>query len=196
LEDFPKCSTWHNGELNEAMEKVRLLASLGRNVRAEKGLKLRHPLAKAYVRGLDFAALTKKLMDILSKELNVKEVFLVREEELPGSNLAYVEEQGLTVGLDTTVTPALHAEGIVRDAVRVVQQLRKSSGLALDDQINVTVRAKDSKVLAALEMHREYFMQETQAQTLTCYRSFAEDAPFFKLGMEKSDSQWFVQKTP
>jgi isoleucyl-tRNA synthetase len=194
LEAFPEDSKWRNSELEAAMEKVRLLAALGRNARAKKGLKLRQPLAKAYVLGLEDGSLTKELMDVLTSELNVKEVFLSRKEEFPKTELVVVEEQKLTLALDTTITPVLKAEGIVRDAVRVVQQLRKSLDLILDEQITVTVCAKNPEVFAALEAHRDYFMHETQAAALAQRRSFAEARPFFRLGPGKLDSQWVVQK--
>lgn len=194
LEDFPEGSKWRNSELEAAMEKVRLLASLGRNVRAKRGLKLRQPLAKAYVLGLENVTLTKESMEVLTGELNVKKVLLIEKEDLPESELAVVEEQKLVLALDTTITPVLQAEGIMRDAVRVVQQLRKSLNLALDDQITVTVSAKDTDVFRALETHQAYFMKETQALALAYSYSFAEETAFFSLGPAKLESQWVVQR--
>ena len=38
------------------------------------------------------------------------------------------QDLGLVVALDTEVTPELHAEGIARDLVRLVQQARKDDG--------------------------------------------------------------------
>ncbi|MFW9914321.1 MAG: isoleucine--tRNA ligase [Candidatus Thorarchaeota archaeon] len=194
LEAFPEDSKWHNSGLEAAMEKVRLLASLGRNARAKKGLKLRQPLAKAYVLGLEDGGLTKELRDVLASELNVKKVLLSGAEALPKSGLLVAEEQTLKLALDTTITPALQAEGIVRDAVRVVQQLRKSLDLNLDEQITVTVRAKNPEVFTALEAHRDYFMHETQAVALVQRHSFVEETSLFRLGPGKLDSQWVVQK--
>lgn len=194
LEAFPECPEWRNVDLEDIMGTVRLLAGLGRNARANMGLKLRQPLAKAYVLGLDSESMTKKSLGVLLSELNVKEVLFVRKDELPESGLAVVEEQKLILALDTTITPALRAEGIVRDAVRVVQQLRKAFNLALDDQITVTVSAQDADVFRALEAHQAYFMKETQALVLAFSCSFDEETALFSLGSSKLESQWAVQR--
>ncbi|MFQ5976529.1 MAG: isoleucine--tRNA ligase [Candidatus Heimdallarchaeota archaeon] len=195
LEAFPQCPARRNVDLEDIMGNVRVLAGLGRNARAKKGLKLRQPLAKAYVLGLDPTSLTKESLEVLANELNVKEVLFVGKDEHPETSLVVVEEQKLTLALDTTITPDLQAEGIARDAVRVVQQLRKELNLALDDQITVSVSATDTDVFRALETHQAYFMKETQALTLAYSCSFAEETAFFSLGPTKLKSQWVVQRT-
>jgi isoleucyl-tRNA synthetase len=78
--------------------------------------------------------------------------------ELPASS-------GLVV-LDTTTTPALEAEGIVRDLVRVVQQARREAGLDVADRITVTVQAPDS-VVAAVRQHEDFLAGETLANEVT-----------------------------
>jgi isoleucyl-tRNA synthetase len=48
------------------------------------------------------------------------------------------------VALDTTVTPELHAEGVARDLVRLVQQARKDADLDVTDRIALTLRSPPS----------------------------------------------------
>ena len=49
-----------------------------------------------------------------------------------------LNEGSLTVGFDTTVTEELLQEGIARDIVRSVQNLRKDSGFDVSDRIRLT----------------------------------------------------------
>jgi len=57
---------------------------------------------------------------------------------------------GETVALDLTVTEALRAEGYAREVVRLIQEARKSSGLAVSDRIAVRWSARDPALAAAL----------------------------------------------
>ncbi|MBI1808466.1 MAG: isoleucine--tRNA ligase [Gemmatimonadetes bacterium] len=66
------------------------------------------------------------------------------------------------VALDTTLTPALRAEGMARELVSRVQRLRKESGLAVSDRIRLEIAGPDA-VQAAAEEHRQWIAGETLA---------------------------------
>ncbi|HET8658471.1 MAG TPA: class I tRNA ligase family protein, partial [Micromonosporaceae bacterium] len=72
--------------------------------------------------------------------------------------------EGVAV-LDTTVTPALAAEGLARDVVRVVQQARREADLAVTDRVTLVV-AGSAAVAAAVEAHREFLAAETLAESV------------------------------
>jgi isoleucyl-tRNA synthetase len=78
--------------------------------------------------------------------------------ELPGGS-------GLVV-LDTDVTPALAAEGLARDLIRVVQQARREAGLDVSDRIALVVSAPD-EVVAAARAHESFLAGETLAGSVT-----------------------------
>ena len=67
-----------------------------------------------------------------------------------------------SVVLDTTVTPELAAEGVVRDLIRVVQQARRDAGLDISDRIRLGVDAGD-EVNDAVSRHRDMLAAETLA---------------------------------
>ncbi|MEV4352211.1 isoleucine--tRNA ligase [Actinoplanes sp. NPDC049596] len=69
------------------------------------------------------------------------------------------------VVLDTSVTPALAAEGLARDVIRVVQQARRDADLDVSDRIALVVSASPA-VQAAVEAHREFVAGETLATAL------------------------------
>ncbi len=87
---------------------------------------------------------------------------------------AMASEGGHLVGVSVVISPALRDEGLARDLVRHIQQLRKDSGLAIDDRIALTVQAGEP-IRHALEAHREYVLGETLSLELT-YGPPPEDA--------------------
>jgi isoleucyl-tRNA synthetase len=90
-------------------------------------------------------------------ELAPEEV-LVREEAREG--LAVASERGVTVAVDTVLTPELVAEGLAREVVRRVQNLRKEVGFDLDDRIVTTYEA-DGELAEAIEAWRDFIAAET-----------------------------------
>jgi isoleucyl-tRNA synthetase len=96
----------------------------------------------------------------------------LREEEFTerlvstdqGAAAALPGGSGLVV-LDTVVTPALAAEGLARDVVRVVQQARREAEFDVSDRVSVTVSAP-AEVLDAVTAHRDFIAGETLADSL------------------------------
>ena len=82
------------------------------------------------------------------------------------SGWVVTEASSLQIALDTTLNDALIREGIRNDVVRHIQQLRRSSGLSIEDRIKVVYRA-DPEVAAAIEEWAEYIKGETQADAMT-----------------------------
>ena len=64
--------------------------------------------------------------------------------------------------LDTTITEELAAEGLARELISKVQQMRKQNDYEMMDNIKIFVEA-DEEVAAAIETHKEYIMKETLA---------------------------------
>ncbi len=79
---------------------------------------------------------------------------------------AAAQADGLTVVLDTSITPELMREGFARDFVRGVQDARKGAGYRVEDRIEVGFVA-DPEVVAAVEAFRDWVMGETLAVDLS-----------------------------
>ncbi len=99
-------------------------------------------------------------------ELLPQDVELVHQAP---ENLVFAKEEEAFVALDTTVTPALAREGMARDFVRHVQNLRKDRGLNIEDRIELRYAGTDELKEVAGEW-ADYIKAETLAV------SFAEDA--------------------
>jgi isoleucyl-tRNA synthetase len=64
------------------------------------------------------------------------------------------------------LTDELRKEGLARDVVRHIQQLRKDSGLEISDRIDVTYNTDSDELRGAIEVWRDYIMGEVQARVL------------------------------
>ena len=76
-------------------------------------------------------------------------------------------EAGMTVALDTHLTPELIREGMAREFVNRIQNLRKDSGFDVTDRIGISVNTESKSLLEALLAHSSYIRQETLAEALT-----------------------------
>ncbi len=105
------------------------------------------------------------MLDIGEEEisLNIDEVE-VTTEDIPGWTVA--SDNGMTVALDITITEELKREGIARETVNRIQNLRKDMGLEVQDKIEVQIYSNDEIVKVALEENRSYICRETQAGSL------------------------------
>ena len=84
-------------------------------------------------------------------------------EDIPGWLVA--NEGRLTVALDITVTDELKKEGLARELVNRIQNLRKSSGFEITDKVNITL-ASSAEMDGAVEAHREYIKSQVLANNL------------------------------
>jgi isoleucyl-tRNA synthetase len=97
------------------MAEVRRVVSLGLEKRAVANIKVRQPLSEVRIKSKLLSG-KSALIDLIRDELNVKRVAIepAMEEE---------------VVLDTEISPELKEEGMVRDVLRFIQDLRKQAGL-------------------------------------------------------------------
>ena len=53
----------------------------------------------------------------------------------PAAGLAVAADKLITVGIDAAITPELRAEGLAREIVRRIQDMRKNAGFNIEDRI-------------------------------------------------------------
>jgi len=126
LEDWPKADVkMINKKLEEEMAKAREAAALSLAERAKVGIKVRQPLAALKIKNQKSKVkMDKEMLDLIKEEINVKEVLFdskIKKE----------------VELDAKITPELKEEGMVREIVRNIQEMRKKAGLKPKDKILV-----------------------------------------------------------
>ncbi|WP_223808811.1 isoleucine--tRNA ligase [Rufibacter hautae] len=95
----------------------------------------------------------------------------IMSEDIPGWLVA--SEGALTVALDITITEELRLEGMARELVNRLQNLRKDSGLDVQDKIRVFLQDGNEEVAAAVQAFGGYISEEVQAVELTLVPSLA-----------------------
>lgn len=90
-------------------------------------------------------------------ELSIEDVEILTED-IPGWVVA--TEGGITVALDVTITPPLYQEGIARDMVNRIQNLRKEAGFEVTDKIRLTIE-KRTEIFDAINSNNAYICSET-----------------------------------
>jgi isoleucyl-tRNA synthetase len=108
--------------------------------------------AGMYVLSIDGGTVTISLedADIMSKDI-------------PG--WAVASEAGITVALDLTLTDELEEEGLARELVNRIQNLRKDKGLEVTDRINLTI-LNQANINKAVTNNLKYICDETLAENL------------------------------
>jgi isoleucyl-tRNA synthetase len=124
------------------------------------------PAVRKALSELDPAAAAKRLRAALPLQIAVEgeKIALAPEEvliqEQPQEGLAVASERGVTVAVDVVLTPDLVAEGLARDVIRRVQNLRKEAGFNLDDRIATTYQA-EGELAEAIEVCCDLIASET-----------------------------------
>ncbi|WP_460893859.1 isoleucine--tRNA ligase [Rufibacter soli] len=97
----------------------------------------------------------------------------IMSEDIPGWLVA--SEGALTVALDINISEELRLEGMARELVNRLQNLRKDSGLEVQDKIRVFLQEGNVEVAAAVQAFGGYIAEEVQALELALVPSLPTD---------------------
>jgi len=131
----------------DKMKTVRALVANSLEARDKAGIKVRQPLQKVFV-GVE---LDDQMQNIISEEINVKEVVLDTELEKN------------KVKLDTEITPQLRQEGNMRELVRFIQSYRKEIKLNPGDKIKIQIKTNKPEMV---KKFADYIQKITNATSL------------------------------
>jgi isoleucyl-tRNA synthetase len=125
-------------------------------------------VAKA-IADADAAALSAALREgTAAVEVDGEQVPLTPEEviitETPREGWSVASDSGATVALDLEITPELRRAGLARDAIRLIQEARKNSGLDVADRIALRWSSTDEEVERALSDHTGLISEEVLAE--------------------------------
>ncbi len=105
----------------------------------------------------------------LTLKVNGKPVEITREDvqistqDIPGWSVASMDN--LTVALDITITDALRNEGLARELVNRIQNMRKDMGLEVTDRISLQI-VKAEQTFEAFQLFKDYICTETLADVV------------------------------
>lgn len=149
------------GELNDSekavlsnMELVRKIVELGLASRDESFVKIRQMLGSMTVMSKE-TILADEYLELIKDELNIQKVIWEKgESDYP------------TVALNTTITPELKKEGIKRELVRLINNLRKDLALTLADTAIVSVFGANEEILEVIKEKGEDIKKDTLSSAL------------------------------
>jgi len=168
LTDFPVADAGLiDNQLAEDNRLAMKLCSLGRAARSQAGIKVRQPLGEIYIgvaserekRALE------RVTPLVLEELNVKELFSDSVEKVTGQEgpgFVVVAEAGSSLAIATYLTAELEAEGMAREIVHRIQNMRRAAGYEIADHIRAYYEA-DAFIVQSLSSFADYVMQETLA---------------------------------
>ena len=112
-----------------------------------------------------------------------KEDVEIINEDIPGWLVA--NEGNVTVALEVELTEELLQEGLARELINRIQNMRKDSGLEITDRIDIWV-AEHEKMNAAIEHYGEYIKGQVLADNITIAANDGEEVDFddFKLNIK------------
>ena len=115
--------------------------------------------------------------------------FDIIAQDIPGWLVS--SENGITVALDITLTEELRQEGIARELINRVQNLRKDSGLEVTDKINLFVECS-SELQNAIQKNGEYVCNEVLANNIQ-FETLGTDSLIIDL-VEEGDAKIALKK--
>jgi len=177
LTDFPIADEAKiNDKLNDDVELAMKISSLSRAARAKAGIKVRQPLDKAVV-GVETEGEKKALENLATEvmeEINVKQLVILseakeREEsrchrDMP--DYSVTNDARYWVAISTELTPELIAEGVSRELVRHLQNMRRNAKFDITDHIITYYQTKEPLIKQVINTFADYIKQETLSQEL------------------------------
>lgn len=114
-------------------------------------------------------------LDINGTEVVLAPADLLVEVKSPEGYAASVEGSFIAA-VSTVITEELRLEGLARDLVRNIQELRKSSDFKINDRIDTWLEGAWDDLLKAVEAHRQTIMSDTLSLSLTTDGAAPADA--------------------
>ncbi|MGS2740264.1 isoleucine--tRNA ligase [Sinomicrobium sp. M5D2P17] len=131
---------------------------------------------------------------LIEVEINGKSITLVSDEvEISSQDIEgwlVAVSEGLTVALDVTITEDLRREGVARELVNRIQNLRKDSGFDVTDKIDVKLQ-KDGFVEQAVTSNLDYIKTETLTAELD-FEEHMENGT--EVAFDDVNTKLFIQK--
>lgn len=168
--DFPEADIKFLNEyqtLEMEMDIVRKICEMGNNLRTEASIKVRQPLSELQlsITNSKIPELSEWMIDIIKKELNIKSIV---EKFAISDSPTFLQSQntsdGIAMGLNTEITAELRFEGNLRELTRSIQDLRKKSNLAVNDEIICELFVNDKDFAEFIKKQETLFSKSIRAK--------------------------------
>ncbi len=163
LASWPKVNEqFINADVELATQKARDIVEMGHSLRQKSSLKVRQPLSKIYY-NQDFGNFSDQISQIILAELNIEKSVLSESNiEKPES----AQNRDIKVTIETMIDDRLQGLGDLREVTRLIQDLRKKSGLKPNAKIEM-IYAGDEAATKFVGSNLEQIKQATNLENLT-----------------------------
>ncbi len=180
LEDWPKVNEkLINKNLERKMERIREVVTKTLAERTKAKIKVRQPLQKLKIKSLKLKV-DQELLDLIKEEVNVKEIVFDPK----------IEKE---IELDTKITPELKEEGIAREVIRQIQEMRKIAGLKPKDKILVKYFGAPA-LNEILKKNEEFILREGKIKDFQLGEKEKEIFDFEKTIKVDQENLWLAIK--
>ncbi len=148
LEDWPRVNKGLiDRSLEEKMAKAREIVGKVLAQRAQNKIKVRQPLEELKITHRELAK-NKELLDLIKEEVNVKKITLGKNFEL-----------------NTKLTPQLIEEGILRDIIRLIQDMRKGARYTPKDKVDLYIASPEA-IKKIIIRSQKYILLQTKINAI------------------------------
>lgn len=137
--------------------------------------------------GKDMGAVAKEIQGFSQEQINALEKNNAIEIAVNGNNLTLTIEDveitsqdipgwlvannnGITVALDITISEELKKEGIARELINRIQNIRKDSGFEVTDKVHIKLQ-QQPEILASVESNESYIKSETLTESIEFFET-------------------------
>ena len=155
------------------MDTTKEAVNLALSMRAKNGIKTRQPLSELHINTANDAH--DLYLDAMKEEVNVSHIVYVEptsEDVQAGLSKGLTQPlYGITgngnvaIAIESTITPDLKREGLMREVIRHVQAARKAAGLNVDDRIILSLTTENEELKHAVDEHIDTILSETLASS-------------------------------
>jgi len=165
--------------VEEKMVQAREIVALALAERAAAGIKVRQPLRELRIKNKELWD-AKELIELIKDEINVKEIIF--DETLKEA-----------IKLDKKIYKDLKEEGVIRELVRQIQEMRRQAGLIRKDRIGLRLETKDKNFQKVFAKWEAFVFKETLSEKFNeqktgkpdLEKDFAADEVKAKIGIKK-----------
>ncbi len=163
MQDYPQIP--HNQidlVIENEMSRAREIISELQNLRIENGIKLKQPIREIYIENSNIQ--TTDILDIIKNELNAKIIIKEKNNKLKINKGKYGE-----VGINTELDEEMLLEGLYREFIREIQNLRKNNTLNISDIIDISIYSDDSDIIKIIEKFGNDIKKITKSRNISIY---------------------------
>ncbi|MEM5831198.1 MAG: isoleucine--tRNA ligase [Candidatus Aenigmatarchaeota archaeon] len=164
LENYPKPKkSFIKNEIENIVEVAKKIIQDILEARNKAKIKIRQPLKKVIIvykkEEIKNAKKAKRIISILTnvKKIEFKNSFEAKED------YEIIDTENYTVYLYKKIDKKLKEEGILREIIREIQEVRKKENLSIFEKINIAIDISNEEIKKLIEKHKEIIENETNS---------------------------------